>query len=94
MAAIQVQAQQIKNHSTIRRPDPSLACLAVPERWLKLDHSQWRLTMSWIGIVLVVVGLLLALKVAGFVMKLLMWGLVIVGLYWLLAPALALPTPF
>lgn len=50
--------------------------------------------MSWLGIVLVVVGLFLALKVAGFMMKLLMWGVVLVGLYWLLAPVLGLPAPF
>lgn len=50
--------------------------------------------MSWLGIVLVVVGLYLALKVAGFMMKLLMWGIVLVGLYWLLAPVLGLPSPF
>lgn len=50
--------------------------------------------MSWIGIVIVVVGLYLALKVAGFAMKLLMWGLVLFGLYWVLAPILGLPTLF
>lgn len=50
--------------------------------------------MSWLGIVLVVVGLYFALKVAGFMLKLLMWGIVLVGLYWLLAPLLGLPSPF
>lgn len=50
--------------------------------------------MSWIGIVLVVVGLYLALKVAGFALKLLMWALVLFGLYWLLAPMLGLPPVF
>lgn len=50
--------------------------------------------MSWIGIVLVVVGLYLAFKVAGFALKLLMWGLVVFGLYWLLAPTLGLPPVF
>lgn len=50
--------------------------------------------MSWLGIVLVVVGLYLALKVAGVAMKLLMWGLVALGLYWLLAPYLGWPSPF
>lgn len=48
--------------------------------------------MSWLGIVMVVVGLYLAFKVAGFMMKLLMWALVLAGLYWLLAPTLGLPT--
>ncbi|MBA2237834.1 MAG: hypothetical protein H0W24_03925 [Lysobacter sp.] len=50
--------------------------------------------MSWLGIVLVVVGVYLALKVAGVMLKLLMWGIVLVGLYWLLAPTLGLPLPF
>ena len=49
--------------------------------------------MSWVGIVLIVVGLYLALKVAGFVLKLAMWGLVLLGVYWLLAPHLGLPLP-
>jgi len=48
--------------------------------------------MSWLGIVLVIVALVLAFKVAGFMMKLLMWALVLAGLYWLLAPTLGLPT--
>jgi hypothetical protein len=47
--------------------------------------------MSWIGIVLVVVGIWLALKVAGFVMKLALCALVLFGAYWFLAPHLGLP---
>ena len=50
--------------------------------------------MSWVGIVLVVVGLYLALKVAGFALKLLMWALVLFGSYWFLAPHLGWPAPF
>lgn len=50
--------------------------------------------MSLLGIVLVVVGIYLALKVAGFALKLAMWVLVIAGAYWLLAPYLGLPSPF
>lgn len=50
--------------------------------------------MSWLGIVLVAVGLYFALKVAGFAMKLAMWALVLFGLYWLLGPHLGLPVPF
>ena len=50
--------------------------------------------MSWLGIVLIVVGLYLALKVAGFVLKLAMWALVLLGVYWLLAPMMGLPRPF
>ncbi len=49
--------------------------------------------MNWIGILLVVVGLYLALKVAGFALKLAFWALVIFGIYWLLAPHLGLPWP-
>ncbi len=50
--------------------------------------------MSWLGIVLIVVGLYLALKVAGFALKLAMWALVLFGLYWLLAPMLGMPPVF
>lgn len=50
--------------------------------------------MNLIGIVLVVAGIYLALKVAGFALKLAMWVLVIAGVYWLLAPYLGLPFPF
>jgi len=50
--------------------------------------------MSWVGIVLVVVGLFLALKVAGVAFKLLMWALVLFGAYWFLAPHLDWPAPF
>jgi hypothetical protein len=50
--------------------------------------------MSWLGIVLIVLGIYLALKVAGFALKLAMWVLVIVGVYWLLSPYLGLPVPF
>lgn len=50
--------------------------------------------MSWLGIVLIVLGIYLALKVAGFALKLAMWVLVIAGVYWLLAPYLGLPIPF
>ena len=49
--------------------------------------------MSLIGIALVVIGLYLALKVAGFVLKLLFYGLVLFGLYWLLAPCFGWPPP-
>ncbi|WP_162312743.1 hypothetical protein [Pseudoxanthomonas yeongjuensis] len=50
--------------------------------------------MSLVGIVLIVVGIYLAIKVAGFALKLAMWALVIAGVYWLLAPYLGLPFPF
>jgi len=50
--------------------------------------------MSWLGIILVVVGVYFALKVVGFVLKLAMWGLVLFGAYWFLAPYLGLPKLF
>lgn len=50
--------------------------------------------MSWIGIVVVVVVGYLALKAAGLALKLLLWGVVLLGLYLVLAPMLGLPSPF
>ncbi len=50
--------------------------------------------MSLFGIVLIVIGIYLAIKVAGFALKLAMWLLVIAGAYWLLAPYLGWPSPF
>lgn len=49
--------------------------------------------MHLIGIALVIIGLYLALKVAGFVLKLLFYGLVLFGVYWLLAPFFGWPHP-
>jgi hypothetical protein len=49
--------------------------------------------MSWLGIILVIVAAYFAFKVAGFVLKLLLWAVVIIGLYWLVAPYLGLPWP-
>ncbi len=48
--------------------------------------------MSWFGILLVIVGLYLAFKLVGVVLKLAMWVLVVVGAYWALAPLLDWPT--
>ncbi|HEU0306493.1 MAG TPA: hypothetical protein VFR30_05950 [Lysobacter sp.] len=50
--------------------------------------------MGWLGIVLVILGLYFAFKVAGFFLKLLMWALVILGIYWFAAPYLGLPALF
>jgi hypothetical protein len=50
--------------------------------------------MSWLGIILVVVGIYFAIKVAGFVLKLALWALVLFGAYWFLAPYLGFPLPF
>lgn len=50
--------------------------------------------MSWLAILLVIIGLYFAFKVAGFFLKLVLWALVIIGIYWLAAPYLGLPWPF
>ena len=50
--------------------------------------------MSWIAIVLIVIGVWIAIKVAGALLKLVFWGVDLVGVYWLLAPYLGLPWPF
>ena len=48
--------------------------------------------MSWFGLVLVVLGAYLAYKVAGVLLKMLMFVLLLVGAYWFAAPYLGLPT--
>lgn len=48
--------------------------------------------MSWLGIVLAVIGLYLAFKVVKFVVKLFCWALVLIGAYWFFAPSLGLPS--
>ncbi len=50
--------------------------------------------MSWIAILLIIVGLWLALKVVGFVLKVAVWVIAIVAIYWLVAPHFGLPWPF
>ena len=47
--------------------------------------------MTWLGIVVVIIGLYLAFKLVGVVLKLAMWVLVLVAAYWLLAPYLGWP---
>lgn len=47
--------------------------------------------MSWIAIVLVVVGIWLALKCMGALLKLVFWGAALAGVYWLLAPMMGWP---
>lgn len=42
--------------------------------------------MSWLALVAIVVGIYLAIKVAGFALKLVLWVVVLAGAYWLLAP--------
>ncbi|HET7126584.1 MAG TPA: hypothetical protein VFI26_05770 [Lysobacter sp.] len=50
--------------------------------------------MSWIAILILVLGLWLVFKAVKLVFKLLAWCLLLGGLYWLLAPILGLPPLF
>ncbi len=50
--------------------------------------------MSWLGILVAIIAAWLAIKVLGFVLKLALWGVVLLGLYWFAAPSLGLPVPF
>ncbi|WP_187770623.1 hypothetical protein [Cognatilysobacter lacus] len=47
--------------------------------------------MSWIAIIIILVGLWLAFKAVGVVVRLLIWAVVIAAVYWLVAPHLGLP---
>ena len=44
--------------------------------------------MSWLGIFLVVLGLVLAWKITAFVLRLVFVGIIVVGLYLALGPML------
>ncbi|GAB2652907.1 hypothetical protein [Arenimonas aestuarii] len=46
--------------------------------------------MSWFGILLVVLGVVLAIKITGFVLRLVFVGIILFGLYLLLGPMLGL----
>ena len=48
--------------------------------------------MSWLGLVLLVLGAYLAYKLVGALLKLLMFVVALVGAYWFLAPHLGWPT--
>jgi hypothetical protein len=50
--------------------------------------------MSWLAIVIMIIGIYLAIKVVGFVFKLALIVLVIAALYWLVSPYLGAPPPF
>jgi hypothetical protein len=50
--------------------------------------------MNWIGIVVALVCLYLAFRVAAFMVKLLLLVAVLCGLYAFFAPMLGLPSPF
>ena len=44
--------------------------------------------MSWLGIILVVLGVVLAIKITAFVLRLVFIGIILVGLYLFLGPLL------
>ena len=48
--------------------------------------------MSWLGLVLLLLGAYLAYKLVGALLKILMFVLALVGAYWFLAPHLGWPT--
>ncbi len=50
--------------------------------------------MSWVGIAILLVVLYLAIKVAGFLLKLVLLAVVLLGLYWFIAPQLGFPPLF
>ena len=48
--------------------------------------------MSWVGLLLLLVGAWLAYKLVGALLKMVMFVLALVGAYWLLAPYMGWPT--
>ena len=48
--------------------------------------------MSWVGLVVLAVGAYLAWKLVGALLKILMFVLALVGLYWFLAPLMGWPS--
>ena len=51
-------------------------------------------SMSWIGLVLAVVAAYFAIKVVKFIIKMLLWALVLAGAYWYFGPMLGSPLPW
>lgn len=49
--------------------------------------------MSWIALVVLVIAAWLAFKAVGLVVRLLLWAVVLLAAWWLLAPLLGLPGP-
>lgn len=49
--------------------------------------------MSWLGLVVLILCLYLAFKVAGVVLKLVLWLLIVVAAYWFVAPFFGWPPP-
>ena len=50
--------------------------------------------MNWIGILVALVCLYLAFRVAAFLVKLLLWAVVLCAVYAFFAPMLGAPSPF
>ncbi len=50
--------------------------------------------MNWISIIVIILGIWLAFKVAGAAFKLALWVVVVCAAYWFLAPYLGLPEFF
>ncbi|MCD9028635.1 hypothetical protein LDO26_10505 [Luteimonas sp. BDR2-5] len=48
--------------------------------------------MSWLGFVLVILGIYVAFKVAGLVLRLVVTALIVIAAYWWLAPLLGWPS--
>ncbi len=51
-------------------------------------------SMSWIGLVLALVAAYFAIKVVKFVLKTVLWLLVLAGAYWYFGPMIGLPLPW
>jgi hypothetical protein len=50
--------------------------------------------MTRVGILLLINGVWVAFTMVGSLIKVLLWGAILVGLYWLAAPFLGMPRPF
>jgi hypothetical protein len=50
--------------------------------------------MNLVAIVLIVIGVWVAVKAAGALLKLAFWGVALAGIYWFLAPAMGWPLLF
>jgi hypothetical protein len=49
--------------------------------------------MSWLGFVLVVLGLWLAFRLAGWILRIVLWLVIVLAAWWWLAPYLGWPPP-
>jgi len=74
--------------------DPTIAPLMC-RAWLQCQNDGVRENgMNWVGIVVALVCLYLAFRVAAFMVKLLLLAAVLCGLYAFFAPMLGMPSPF